>query len=81
MKEPTARELSLDILLSVTSGQTYSHIALRDVLDKYAYFEKGKRALIKRLVEGVLENMLLLDEIIGQFSSVPVKKQKNVSMR
>ncbi len=78
MKEPTARELSLDILLSVTSGQTYSHIALRDVLDKYAYFEKGKRALIKRLVEGVLENMLLLDEIIGQFSSVPVKKQKNV---
>ena len=78
MKEPTARELSLDILLSVTSSQTYSHIALREVLDKYAYFEKPKRALIKRLVEGVLENMLLLDEIIGQFSSVPVKKQKNV---
>ncbi|MBQ6442728.1 MAG: 16S rRNA (cytosine(967)-C(5))-methyltransferase RsmB [Lachnospiraceae bacterium] len=78
MKEPTARELSLDILLSVTNGQVYSHIALRDVLDKYAYFEKGKRSLIKRLVEGVLENMLLLDEIIGQFSSVPVKKQKVV---
>ncbi len=78
MKEPTARELSLDILLSVTNGQVYSHIALRDVLDKYAYFEKGKRSLIKRLVEGVLENMLLLDEIIGQFSSVPVKKQKPV---
>ena len=78
MKEPAARELSLDILLSVTSGQTYSHIALRDVLDKYAYFEKAKRSMIKRLVEGVLENMLLLDEIIGQFSSVPVKKQKNV---
>lgn len=78
MKEPAARDLSLDILLSVTSGQTYSHIALRDVLDKYAYFEKTKRALIQRLVEGVLENLLLLDEIIGQFSSVPVKKQKKV---
>ena len=78
MKEPTARELSLEILLSVTSGQSYSHIALRETLEKYAYFEKGKRAQIKRLVEGVLENMLLLDEIIGQFSNVPVKKQKNV---
>lgn len=78
MKEPTARELSLEILLSVTSGQAYSHIALRETLEKYAYFEKGKRAQIKRLVEGVLENMLLLDEIIGQFSNVPVKKQKNV---
>lgn len=77
-KEPTIRELTLSILLEVTSGKTYSHIAIRNVLEKYAYFDAGKRAQIKRLSMGTLERMLLLDEVIGQFSNTPVKKQKPV---
>ena len=31
------RELILDILMEVTEHQGYSHIILRDVLNKYAY--------------------------------------------
>ena len=70
------RELALGILLEVSAGEEYSHIALRNVLDKYQYLEKQERAFLTRLVEGTLERRIELDYIIDQFSSVKVKKQK-----
>ena len=66
------------ILLEVSAGEEYSHIALRNVLDKYQYLEKQERAFLTRLVEGTLERRIELDYIIDQFSSVKVKKQKPV---
>ena len=58
------RELVLDILLSVTKGEAYSHIALAAVLDKYQYLTKQERGFITRLTEGVLERMIELDYMI-----------------
>ena len=72
------RELALGILLEVSAGGEYSHIALRNVLDKYQYLEKQERAFLTRLVEGTLERRIELDYIIDQFSSVKVRKQKPV---
>ncbi len=72
------RALALGILLEVSSEAEYSHIALRNVLDKYQYLEKQERAFLTRLVEGTLERRIELDYIIDQFSSVKVKKQKPV---
>lgn len=72
------RELALGVLLEVSAGEEYSHIALRNVLDKYQYLEKQERAFLTRLVEGTLERRMELDYIIDQFSSVKVKKQKPV---
>lgn len=72
------RELVLEILLTVTRDGEYSHIALKNVLDKYQYLEKNSRAFITRLSEGTLERMIELDHIIDQFSKVPVRKQKPV---
>ena len=72
------RELALGVLLEISAGQEYSHIALRNVLDKYQYLEKQERAFLTRLVEGTLERRIELDYIIDQFSSVKVKKQKPV---
>ena len=72
------RELALGILLEVSAGEEYSHIALRNVLDKYQYLGKQERAFLTRLVEGTLERRIELDYIIDQFSSVKVKKQKPV---
>ena len=72
------RELALGILLEVSAGGEYSHIALRNVLDKYQYLEKQERAFLTRLVEGTLERRIELDYIINQFSSVKVRKQKPV---
>lgn len=72
------RELVLDILLTVTRDGEYSHIALKNVLEKYQYLEKNSRAFITRVTEGTLERMIELDYIIDQFSKVPVRKQKPV---
>lgn len=72
------RELILGILLEVTRDGQYSHIALRNVLNKYQYLDKKERAFITRVTEGTLEHMIELDYIINQFSKVKVNKMKPV---
>lgn len=72
------RELVLGILLEVTRDGEYSHIALRNVLNKYQYLDKKERAFITRVTEGTLEHMIELDYIINQFSTVKVNKMKPV---
>lgn len=74
----TGREIVLETLLLITRDGEYSHIALRNVLDKYQYLEKKERAFISRVVNGTLERMIELDYIIDQFSSVKVRKMKPV---
>ena len=78
-KEVNERELVLGILMEVTKEGEYSHIVLRNVLNKYQYLEKKERAFITRLTEGTLERMIELDYIIDQFSKVKVKKMKLVN--
>ena len=70
------RELALDILLAVDRDGEYSHIAIRNTLDKYRYLSKQERSFIKRLCEGTLEHMIWIDYVLNQFSSVPVAKMK-----
>lgn len=71
-----ARELALDMLIEIMENGGYSHLVLRDVLDKYRYLEKQERAFLTRLTEGTIERILELDEILNQFSKVKVKKMK-----
>lgn len=77
-KSISERELVLGILLEVTRDGEYSHIALRNVLNKYQYLDKKERAFITRVTEGTLERMIELDYIIQQFSSVKISKMKPV---
>lgn len=77
-KSVTERELVLGILLEVTRDGEYSHVALRNVLNKYQYLDKKERAFITRVTEGTLEHMIELDYIINQFSKVKVNKMKPV---
>jgi len=72
----TARELILNILLEVNRDGEYSHIAIRNTLEKYQYLPKQDRAFITKICEGTIEYMLQLDYIIEQFSSVKIKKMK-----
>ena len=72
------REIILETLLLITRDGEYSHIALKNVLDKYQYLEKRERAFITRVVEGTLERQIEIDYIINQFSKVKVNKQKPV---
>ncbi|MBR3811028.1 MAG: 16S rRNA (cytosine(967)-C(5))-methyltransferase RsmB [Agathobacter sp.] len=72
----SVRELVLDILIEVNEKEKYSHLVLRDVLNKYQYLEKKDRAFLTRLTEGTIEHMLEMDFIINSFSKVKVKKMK-----
>lgn len=72
------REIVLDILLAVTRDGEYSHIALKNTLDKYQYLEKRERAFITKVVEGTLEHQIRIDYIINTFSKTKVHKMKPV---
>ncbi|MDO4475670.1 MAG: 16S rRNA (cytosine(967)-C(5))-methyltransferase RsmB [Lachnospiraceae bacterium] len=70
------REIILGVLMEITEEEAYSHIALRQVLEKYQYLDKRDRAFISRTTEGTLEYMLQLDYIIECFTKVPVYNMK-----
>ena len=64
------RGIALEILLEITQEKEYSHLAIRNALNKVQYLPKQDRAFINRLVEGTLEYMLRIDYVLNQFSSV-----------
>ena len=72
----SVRELVLDILMEVNEKEQYSHLVIRDVLNKYQYLEKQERAFLTRLAEGTIEHMLEMDFVINSFSKVKVNKMK-----
>lgn len=39
------RELVLDMLLQITRDGEYSHIVIKNVLDKYQYLDKRERSI------------------------------------
>ena len=49
------RELVLSMLKEIYAGNEFSHILLRQVLEKYDYLEGNEKAFLKRLTEGTLE--------------------------
>lgn len=66
----------MDMLLEVVRNNTYSHILLKNVLDKYNYIEEHEKAFVKRLFEGVLEREITIDYVINTYSNTPVNKMK-----
>lgn len=75
-KPVNIREIIMGILMEVTEEGHYCHIVIRNTLEKYQYLEKRDRAFISRTAEGTIENMIQLDYIIEQFSTVKVQNMK-----
>ena len=75
-KTISEREIVLAVLLEITEKGGYSHLVLRDVLNKYRYLEKKERAFITRVCEGTLEYRIQIDYILDSFSKVTVDKMK-----
>lgn len=70
------RELILDMLMEILEKGSYSHLVIRDVLDKYNYSAPRDKAFVKRVTEGTLEQLIRIDYILNLFSKVPVSKMK-----
>lgn len=50
------RELTLDVLMEILEKGSYSHLVIRNVLDKYDYSDSRDKAFVKRVTEGTLES-------------------------
>lgn len=70
------RELALDMLMEIIENGNYSHLVIRNVLDKYDYMDIRDKAFVKRITEGTLERLIQIDYVLDQFSKVPVLKMK-----
>lgn len=70
------RELVLEMLLEINEKGQYSHLILRDVLNKYQYLSKQERSFLTRVTEGTLEHLIELDYILNRFSKKKVSKMK-----
>ena len=77
-KTVNIREIALEALLEILEKDALSHMVISQVLKKYQYLDKQDRAFFTRLTEGTLERLITLDYVLGQFSSVPVKRMKPV---
>ena len=64
--ESDVRGAALEILLEIIQENEYSHIAIRNALNKMQYLPKQDRAFINRLVEGTLEYMIRIDYVLDQ---------------
>ncbi|MGN0297961.1 MAG: 16S rRNA (cytosine(967)-C(5))-methyltransferase RsmB [Lachnospiraceae bacterium] len=78
MTEVNTREVALDIIVEVMEKDGFTHIVLRQALEKYGYLSRQERAFISRLASGTIERAIELDYIIDQFSRTPSKKMKPV---
>ena len=67
MRGKSEREYVLAVLTEIRSRQTYSHIAVRQVLDEAEQegLSAQERAFIKRLAEGIIERQTELDGVIA----------------
>ena len=72
------RDIVCDILLEIEREQIPSHVAIRQMLEKFQYLDNRERRFISRLTRGTLERRVTLDWMIEQFSKVKVKKMKPV---
>ena len=75
-KKENIRELAVEMVKEISSGKEYSHILIKNVLDKYAYLPAVDRAFLKKVTEGTIERQITIDYVLNQFSKVQVNKMK-----
>lgn len=72
------REIVLDMLLNMEKQESYSHLVLRDTLQRFQYLPKASRSFITRLLTGTLEYRHQIDWELNHYSKVKVNKMKPV---
>ena len=64
------REAVLEILTGIREKGTYSHIAVKEMLDRCERegMDRRQRAFVKRLTEGVIERRIELDDVLRRYA-------------
>ena len=70
MSKTGEREAVLEILTGIREKGTYSHIAVKEMLDylERQGMDRRQRAFVKRLTEGVIERRIELDDILRRYT-------------
>lgn len=68
------RELAVSGTMMVLDENKYSHLVLKEIINQTA--DITDRKLLTKLFEGTIENVILIDYVINQFSKVKTKKLK-----
>ena len=66
-KKENIRELAVEMVKEISSGKEYSHILIKNVLDKYAYLPAVDRAFLKKVTEGTIERQITIDYVLKTF--------------
>ena len=69
------RDAALEILTRIRESGDYSHIAVKEVLDRCERegMDRRQRAFVKRLTEGVIERRIELDDVIRKYTKKGVR--------
>ena len=69
MNRLSEREAVLEILSKIREEGTYSHVAVKEMLDRCERegMERRQRAFVKRLAEGVIERRIELADVIRRY--------------
>ena len=69
------REAALEILSRIRESGAYSHIVVKEVLDRCERegMDRQQRAFVKRLTEGVIERRIEIDDVIRKYTKKGVR--------
>lgn len=77
-EQMNVRSEALKALMMIQEEKRPSHLVIRESLAAHPGMERRDRAFFTRLCEGTTEQLLRLDYVLNQCSSVPVRKMKPV---
>ena len=72
------RDLALEAILLVLEEGQYSHLVIRQALEKYGFLSAQEKSFFVRLMQGTIERKIELDWILSQYSKIPPDKMKPV---
>ncbi len=75
-KDNNIRALVLESITEADREETTISQSMQETLRKYQYFSKQERSFYTRLCQGTVENRLLLDYLLDQVSSKPMRRCK-----
>ena len=70
MSRTGERDAVLEILTGIREKGTYSHIAVKEMLDRCERegMDRRQRAFVKRMTEGVIERRIELDDVLRRYT-------------
>ena len=70
------RKIAADVLMKITEDGSYNNLALKKALNENAGLTRAQKGFITETVNGTLRNLIYIDYIINNYSSVKTTEMK-----